>query len=225
MTQLPDTTMSNEAIGRIDRIEAIQEQQAQSLRSLTGNMNELATEVRDGFQDIRKEVGKIGKTSWPLVATIIGLIVSATLGSVGLMITIGSMAISPIAQDIRDHTSLAGHPEAMELHAAYGERFKTIRAEIQAIREATRVNTDDLASRSGNRFNRSDWQRAEDVVIGPMKQDIEQMKSTRFTSSDGKLLMVDIARLQGRADALEARVDEFRQEQLRRTERVYQNAP
>lgn len=161
--------------GRLEKLEAIVDQQAKNVGALQQSISAVSEKMDAGFQRINAELATIGKTSWPLVATIIGLIVSATLGSVGLMLTIGSMALTPVQRQIdnvretmAEHKALPGHFEAMRLHAAYVEKFETIRAELNAL----------------------------EAKVAPLDDRIRVVERDRFTGTEARDLLQRVTRLE-----------------------------
>ena len=99
---------------RIGRIEAVQEQQQSTLDRLLVMVEKQGRDSKDSIEALRGEVAKIGKTSWPLVVTIIALIVSSTLGVMTLGVTIGVLALTPISNKLDAHIAMKGHPETRE---------------------------------------------------------------------------------------------------------------
>lgn len=159
--------------GRLDRLEAVVEQLVESVAEERKHSRIFQSEMQDALK-------RIGKVSWPLVATIVFGIMSAGIGSTALVVTLGAMALSPIRSDIdmihqslNDHAARDGHAPAMIMHARSEERFETIATRIAAIENDVAANTEDLNSRAGKRFNADDWHRIEAQTIGPMREGMQ----------------------------------------------------
>ena len=137
---------------RLDRLEAIVESQAATQGHLQQTVDGLAHKMDKGFEALNKQIANIGKTSWPLVVAVIGMILSSTLGAVGLLMTIGVMALSPVSSKLDDHMTLPGHGKAMELHATYAERFNTIATAEAALERRIEANEAVLNTVRNDRF-------------------------------------------------------------------------
>jgi len=146
---------------RLSKIEAL-------LESVVLGFRDFQSETKADISAIRSAVSGIGKTSWPLIVTIIIGGLTAFLGSVTLIITIGVLALSPIASNQvalsaaqESHESSSGHSDTLQKQASMTQRMDRAFDAIEAVENAVmKLDTDlqremrDLDAKSVNEFNR-----------------------------------------------------------------------
>ncbi|MCA9280349.1 MAG: hypothetical protein H6815_00475 [Phycisphaeraceae bacterium] len=182
-------TVKSAVDDRIVRIEAIQEEQAKVQVALTRDVAGLAREMREGFAEVRSDLSKIGKTSWPLIVSMIGL----AFVVIQYNDDRSEQRFRPLEDMVRQHVALPGHTEAMKFHAQYTEKFaageqknadqdraieKTVESnrhemelvlkpivdEINRIRTTVEKQGDSIESIRSDRFNEKDGEKLEQRI-------------------------------------------------------------
>lgn len=95
-------------------------------------------------------------------------VAGVAFGAFAMILAFLAIYVRPVEAAIDSHMELPGHPEAMQLHAAYAERFETLNTRIDGLAVRVEANADNLESRAGVRFNRPDWDRQFDTIIAPL---------------------------------------------------------
>lgn len=147
---------NDERLGRLETsVEQLTANQADLQRLLTkvvDRMDSGFARVNEQIHLVHEKFNSIGKTSWPLVVTII----ATSIAMAGLILTIGRMAIAPIVAEIDEHKAMPGHFEAMRLHAAYAERFQAIAERINGVDGIVHENQRDIENIKATRFSSDD---------------------------------------------------------------------
>lgn len=154
--------------------------------------------------------------------------VAVFVGAVGMASGLVAYVVNDAKQEMASHIALDGHPEALLKHARTDERISTVNARLESIEEQDDRMYEMLEKRGEWMMDNSNIDATQSEKIAEMEREhsryrneLEAIRGSRWTSKEGLEDRDRIASLESKLASMEILISETRAEQVRRTQRVY----